>query len=470
MKIIELRGENVKIIKAIRIRPKGNMVIISGKNEAGKTSVLDLIWYCIEGGAGLKGTPVPIRKGESKAKAITVLSEPTEEEELAIENGENVILKPLFTVTRTWTEKGSYLKVTDAQGEVQQSPQELLDTFKGRLTFDPLEFAQMKEKDQRELLLKLANIDLEELDNELVDVREKRRLQGQEVNLLTGEREEITMDDLPEFPIQYINIDQKLEQAIKNNSDIEKLTNSIEEKKEMIEDYTDRIEKMQRKIEYAEVEIKHHKKWLLEHGPVDVDAIRNKMIEAEQINDQIKARERNKAADEKADEAQVIYDTFTDKIEELEDIKKGILDKAKMPIVGFSRIVGKEKPVGKLSVSDTGVIFNGIPFSQLSQSETLKVSMGMAMALNPRLRVLRITDGSLLDEENMAVIEKMAKDNDFQIWIERVSGAGEVGFLIEDGEIKDEVGAALGHAPEVKVSEDFTEDTMKEITDEEEEK
>ena len=50
LRIIELRGENVKIIKAIRIRPKGNVVIISGKNGAGKTSVLDLIWYCLDGG------------------------------------------------------------------------------------------------------------------------------------------------------------------------------------------------------------------------------------------------------------------------------------------------------------------------------------------------------------------------------------------------------------------------------------
>ena len=468
MKIIELRGENVKIIKAIRIRPKGNVVIISGKNGAGKTSTLDLIWYCLDGGKGLKDTPIPIRKGQTKAKAITVLAEPTEEQELLIEEGEEVILKPLFIVTRTWTEKGSYLKVTNVEGEVQQSPQELLDSFIGRLTFDPLVFAQMKEKDQRELLLKLANIDLGELDGEISDVREKRRLQGQTVKLLTGDREEITIENLPEYPIQYINIDQKLEQAIRNNNDIEKLGDRLEGNKEEIEDSKDRIEKLQRKIEYAKVEIKHDEKWLLEHEPIDVDAIKEMMIEAEKINDQIKARERNKAADEKEKEAQIVYDTSTKKVEELEDIKKGILDNAKMPIVEYSSIVGEEKPAGNLSVSDTGVIFNDIPFSQLSQSEKLKVSMGMAMSLNPKLRVLRITDGSLLDEENMAVIKKMAKDNDFQIWVERVSDGGEVGFRIEDGEIRDEVDTVLNSVPKVDAPKTFTKDTMKKINDEEE--
>lgn len=436
MKIIELRGENVKRIVAIRIKPKDNMVIISGKNGAGKTSVLDLIWYCLDGGKGLKDTPIPIRKGQTKAKAVTVLAEPTEEEELAIENGEDVILKPLFTVTRTWTEKGSYLKVTNVEGEVQQSPQELLDSFLGRLSFDPLEFAQMKEKDQRELLLKLANIDLKELDDEIADVRERRRQQGVAVKIHSGKREEITIKDLPEFPIQYININKKLEEAIKHNSTISKFEVEIVDKKEQIERNKEKIAELQRSNEYMEVEIKHHEKWLSENDVIDVEAIRNKLVEAERINDQIKARERNKAADEKEKEARIVYDKFTKKIEELEDIKKGILDNAKMPIVEYSSIEGEEKPAGNLSVSDTGVLFNGIPFSQLSQSEKLKVSMGMAMSLNPKLRVLRITDGSLLDDDNMKVIKQMAKKNDFQIWVERVSDGGEVGFVIEDGELK----------------------------------
>jgi len=31
----------------------------------------------------------------------------------------------------------------------------------------------------------------------------------------------------------------------------------------------------------------------------------------------------------------------------------------------------------------------------------------------------------------------MAKDNDFQIWIERVDGSGKVGFVMEEGMVKD---------------------------------
>jgi hypothetical protein len=59
----------------------------------------------------------------------------------------------------------------------------------------------------------------------------------------------------------------------------------------------------------------------------------------------------------------------------------------------------------------------------------------MAMALNPKLKVIRIMDGSLLDGENMAVITEMAKDKDFQIWIERVEDGSDMAIIIEDGAI-----------------------------------
>ena len=62
------------------------------------------------------------------------------------------------------------------------------------------------------------------------------------------------------------------------------------------------------------------------------------------------------------------------------------------------------------------------------------------MAQNPKLRVLRVRDGSLLDEDALALIAKMAGDQDWQVWIERVDSTGKVGFVLEDG--------AVTHTPE----------------------
>ena len=39
MKIIQLEARNVKRLKAVEIRPDGNVIVIGGKNGAGKSSV-----------------------------------------------------------------------------------------------------------------------------------------------------------------------------------------------------------------------------------------------------------------------------------------------------------------------------------------------------------------------------------------------------------------------------------------------
>lgn len=65
MKIIKLAAENIQRLKAVEITPPGHVVKITGKNEQGKTSVLDSIMYAL---AGTKSLPEqPIRQGESKA-------------------------------------------------------------------------------------------------------------------------------------------------------------------------------------------------------------------------------------------------------------------------------------------------------------------------------------------------------------------------------------------------------------------
>jgi hypothetical protein len=58
------------------------------------------------------------------------------------------------------------------------------------------------------------------------------------------------------------------------------------------------------------------------------------------------------------------------------------------------------------------------------------------MASNPRLRVIRVRDGSLLDEEGLRLVEEMAGARDFQVGCERVDSTGKVGFVLEDGQVR----------------------------------
>ena len=57
------------------------------------------------------------------------------------------------------------------------------------------------------------------------------------------------------------------------------------------------------------------------------------------------------------------------------------------------------------------------------------------MGRNPRRRGIRILDGSLLDADNRALIEGMAREHDYQVWIERVGDADKGAVIIEDGAV-----------------------------------
>jgi hypothetical protein len=56
----------------------------------------------------------------------------------------------------------------------------------------------------------------------------------------------------------------------------------------------------------------------------------------------------------------------------------------------------------------------------------------MGLALNPKLKVLLIRDGSLLDERSLAMVADMSERAGGQCWVE-VVGKGPAGIVIEDG-------------------------------------
>lgn len=60
----------------------------------------------------------------------------------------------------------------------------------------------------------------------------------------------------------------------------------------------------------------------------------------------------------------------------------------------------------------------------------------MAFAANPKLKVVLIRDGSLLDEDNLKLITDVAAEHGGHVWIERVGTGEECSVILEDGEIK----------------------------------
>ncbi len=58
MQIISLQAENIKRLTAVEIKPDGALVQITGRNGAGKSSVLDAIWWALSSARHIQSGPV----------------------------------------------------------------------------------------------------------------------------------------------------------------------------------------------------------------------------------------------------------------------------------------------------------------------------------------------------------------------------------------------------------------------------
>ena len=425
MKILNLKSRNIKGIVAIDITPKGDIVIISGKNGAGKTSALDTIWYVICWRAGAKETPMPSRKGEKEAEGEVTLCEDLLPEEIAAGR----IPKVLFIVNRVWKANGeTKLKVTNGEGRKHTTldgkpPQKLLDDFIGYLSFDPRLFSQMSGKEQRQVLIDLTGFDITEIERKIAHLYDQRLDKGREVKSLSGNREEITIEDLPEGLISVDDINNELQEAMLTNTKIDDATRN---KIMAVEEIT-RLNNL----------VSSYGDYLQTHNKIPVESLEEKLTESQAINEQVRARDRNRVADRKENAARNEYNDFTREIDEQTKIKINGLKENWYKI-----------PDQKLSLTDEGIAYGGTPFSQIAFSEELKVCIKIGMALNTKLKVLRISDWSLMDSSSKEIVKSMAREFGYQIWAEEVDETGTVGFYIENGEVKAENEDPPLHFPE----------------------
>lgn len=426
MKIIELRAENFKRLSVVSIRPDGSLVQITGKNGNGKTSVLDSLWVAF---AGKDACPVvPIRKGREKAI-------------VRVDAGELV-------VTRTFKRAGdtdytTEVKVESGDGARYPQPQKMLDALLGSLSFDPLEFARMAPKDQFDALRKFVpDVDFAAISYADRGDREKRTDLGRTVKQERAAADLITVPEgTPEQPIDESALVQALADAGAANAELEqrianrrRVADQIEEHQRKVTEIRTRIAELHRQAEQLEVIAKGSETSAADlqakldgaeslPPPADTAEIRAQIDAARVTNANVRKLGERLAHRKRADEVEKEVEALTAKIEQRQLDKEKAIAAAKMPVEG-------------LGFGADCILLNGLPFEQGSDAEQLRTSVAIAMASNPKLRVIRIRDGSLLDEDALKLLGEMAAAADFQVWIERVDSTGKIGFVLEDGHIK----------------------------------
>jgi DNA repair exonuclease SbcCD ATPase subunit len=409
VKICKLTVENIMRVSAVEITPTGNVVIIGGNNGQGKTSVLHAIEMAL--GGKDKSVAMPIRAGAEKARIVVDLGD--------------------LIVERVFTASGTRLIVKAKDGATYPSPQSMLDGLIGRLTFDPLAFARAEPKKKLEILKSVTGLSFVELDAKRKALYDERTVTNRlhEQAKVSASSIQIS-DDTPDEPLNTAELLRDLEAVREHNSGITKLQQEAEHldglfQQQMleVESIKEKLLEAEGRLSVAKTRVQEAESKLIGASILDAGPISSKLQSADRINGAVAIKKRKAEWQQQAEAHRAKVDALSQEIDKIDETKQGMVANAKLPIAG-------------LGFMDDGVTFNGIPFEQASSAEQLRASCAIGFALNPKIKVMLVRDGSLLDEHGIELLSKTADESGAQVWIERVGHGDEVSFIIEDGHLQ----------------------------------
>ena len=474
MKIIRFEAEHVKKIQAVQITPTGHVVEIAGKNGAGKTSILDSIWWALAGTRSHQ--PEPIHRDHTKARIKLDLGELIVEREF-----KRLPAAPGKQDERCTTR----ILVTTKDGAVVSSPQTMLDQLLGSLSFDPLAFARKSEPEQYRTIQEVCGINLHDSDRQdAADFTERRMLNraskarrdaADQIDVPTERPMRIDVAALNKERQRRVDLNVKRAGIIKGREYCErqivaaerdstrldqsvkviwkdlarhetKLTEDVDrvraEAKRQIEaltsasiDATDRLV-LQRKQHEADIRsgVENAKAAQAELQALPATPLPETFAD---IDEQTERAEAVNAARNEAERQEDLKDRLTDEASAAEAESRRLTEAMASRKRDATAAVEKAAlPIPGLSLDKGQVTLNDLPFAQASDADQLRASCAIAMRGDQQLKVIRVRDGSLLDEDSMQILADMAKDADYQVWVERVTQSGQVGIVIEDGRVK----------------------------------
>ena len=419
MNIVHLSASNFMNLEVIDITPDEHTVVLSGKNGAGKSSVLNAIVIALSGKA-LGAIPKPVRHGAKSGDVVLDLGE--------------------MVVKRHFTNNNSSLRIENKEGMIFKSPQAMLDKLRGNISFDPLEFAGLPEKIQKDVLLELVDlpIDLDELDEQRKEIYQNRTMVNRDINQLEGSLAGIPdIPDIPDDEISAVDVMADMqaatEQITENNNIRSKLTAELDQRvkvKAEQEQVNADILKLQDHAEHIKIDLatSNHtiatmKDNVAELVDPDLEQFKCQLEDVETTNAKVrKKQERNRILSQLTETRGISLGMTVD-ITKIDELKSQTIQEADMPIMG-------------LGFDENGVTFGDVPLSQRSDGEKRKISVAIGMALNPDLKVLWMKDASLLDSESIDAVKAMAVEHDYQLWLEVVKDDGNgIGIHIEEGKV-----------------------------------
>lgn len=414
VKINSLELENVKRVKAVRLEPAANgLTVVGGKNNQGKTSVLDAITYTL-GGGDYKPSNVKREGSMVDPYMKAVLS-----------NG--------IVVERKG--KNSSLTVTDPSGK--KAGQTLLNSFISTFALDLPKFMNASDKEKARSLLQIIGVEdqLKEFDAEEERLFNERLVIGRTEREKRGHAEQLPQwDNVPEGLISASDLINAQQAILLKNAKNKEARDNVERIRWELHKTSEEAETIRTKIRNlsADLEAVLQKEKTLKENLAGAESVTAGLedestteIEASIANIEIiNARVRDNMAKEQArmeaDNYKQKYEELTAQIEKIRDDRMKLLEGVNMPLKG-------------LSVDHGALIYNGQPWDNMSGSDQLKVATAIVRKLNPKCGFVLLDKLEQMDLDTLKEFGKWLEQEKLQAIATRVSTGDECTIYIEDG-------------------------------------
>lgn len=463
MYIKQIQIQNFQAIKEFNGDFEGNVYLVTGENELGKSTLLKAIMVLLTG-----NRDEVLRNGEDKGFAKIVVGGDGKEYEVELRMTK---ANPRGTITIKSKDTGlrsdrvtalqeifgyqdfdanefvSWSETAEGRRKQVQIVKSLLPTETQQRIFEiDAESTRIKEQRKEDnstlktysTLLAKAEKEIKPGDvetySEALDLQELLEQQAQVVKLeekAKSVKEKLVQREktIAETPQRYSDLDKKRAEALEARKSAEEAAKAAMEEaiKKAKQDYADSVNRIskqfddnvvyfdeqERMIRAEEADaIKRRdncKAWLENYEANKPADVSQKINDIQHHNEMHRKVEDYLAAKQNKEEASAKVADHEKKLLSLSAEREALIKKADLPITG-------------LNFTEDGLELNGIPFvaGKVSDSQIMEVAAKLIIAKNPTVKVFRIARGESLGKKKLEALIDLAQKNGYQGFIEQV--------------------------------------------------
>lgn len=417
-KEVKLIGIELENFKRLNVKEEfdedARSVTVSGPNGIGKSTFIDAMFICL---TGEEIPEEPIQTGKTKASIKCTLKR---EEAIYIATLE-FKKDSAGKIKRTFT-----LKIDEILHDKTKDARKLLEDLIGSIYVDIFDLIQLQPRDLKDKLQEMLKLNFDDLDGKkkalLADkltLENKRDSFEDQLNTLdfADDGKIYEKKDASDL-LAKINEARDIEAAkTKASNELSNITDNIAVKEDQMQKF--KAAMIQLKIEIDEL-ITKQATVKSNYDLIEVPDVSKIQEEAKSVD------ENNKKADSQSRFKELVG--LKTKTDDAIAIILGQIKKIEQERI--DRIANVKLPVEGLGFDADGLTYKGLPLneSQVSSGELIELGAAIAVGLNPKLRIIRVKDASLLDSKHKAAIQKVADQYNFMVFYEVVADTDKLGI------------------------------------------